>query len=68
MSDSRGGTAITFLVLGVVWSVLCAFDLYTTPDMGGYSLTNHRFLAGLIALASAIASFIAFWNVRRNLH
>ena len=68
MSDSRGVTAVTFLVLGVVWLVLCAFDFYTTPAMGGYSLSNHRFFAGLIALASAIASFVAFWNVRRNRH
>ncbi len=66
MNVTGDGAAKTWLILGFVWVVLCAFDFYTTPGKGGYSLTNHRFDAGLIALASAIASFVAFWNARRN--
>lgn len=65
MNESWTKVGWIWLVLFFVWVGLAVFDFQTTPDKGGYSPSNPRFLAGLIAAASAVASLVGFWNARR---
>lgn len=66
MSESRGGAAVSWLALGVVWVAIAASNFRTTPEQGGYTLGNARFLAAIIATVVAAASFAAFWHARRE--
>jgi hypothetical protein len=65
MSDTPRWSTWIRLVLGIGFAGLAAVYL-ANSGKGGYTLTNSQFIGGLIFLACAVGSFVAFWYDRRS--
>jgi len=65
MDDSRGTTSFRWLMRIFLWSSIAAFGFLTAPETGGYTLTNLRFVTGLVALAVLFLWLALAWKAVR---